>query len=181
MRLALLFSPLAFCWLPRLLSHWRGSRTVPWTLVLRLLATAELRLYWTFLPHLIILRTIWSEWTWPRWSPLAWSRMSLERIVGTRNLPATHYTIIVLMEHDWYCTGVVGVKQQSCWGVLWLFKRPQVSLLEKQRNRQHDIWCLMTNTWANRVAIVSSVITKIFNPCKYWMVTIQPSVAVMFS
>ncbi len=26
----------------------------------------------------------------------------------------------------------------------------------------------------NRVAIVSSVITKIFNPCKYWTVTIQP-------
>jgi hypothetical protein len=26
----------------------------------------------------------------------------------------------------------------------------------------------------NRVAIVKSVITKIFNPSKYWMVTIQP-------
>jgi hypothetical protein len=26
----------------------------------------------------------------------------------------------------------------------------------------------------NRVAIVNSVITKIFNPCKYGMVTIQP-------
>jgi hypothetical protein len=51
-----------------------------------------------------------------------------------------------------------------------------VSPLEKQRNGQHDIWCLITNTWANRVVIGSSVITKIFNPCKYWTVTTQPSV-----
>jgi hypothetical protein len=42
-------------------------------------------------------------------------------------------------------------------------------------NRQHDIWCLITNIWANRVAIVSSVITKIFTPCKYWTVTTPPS------
>ncbi len=48
----------------------------------------------------------------------------------------------------------------NCWGVLWFFKRQQVSLLEKQRNRQHDIWCLITNTWPNRVAAVSSVITR---------------------
>ncbi len=64
------------------------------------------------------------------------------------------------MEFDWYCTGVVGMKHQSCWGVLWFFKRPQVSLLEKQRNRQHDIWCLITNTLENRVAIFSSVFTR---------------------
>ncbi len=61
------------------------------------------------------------------------------------------------MELDWYCTRVLGMKQQSCWGVLWVFKRPRVSPLEKQRNWQHDIWCLITNTLANRVAIVSSV------------------------
>jgi hypothetical protein len=41
-----------------------------------------------------------------------------------------------------------------------VFKRPQVSLLGKQRNRQHVMWCLITNTWATRVAIVSSVITR---------------------
>jgi hypothetical protein len=35
-----------------------------------------------------------------------------------------------------------------------------VSPLEKQRNRQHDICCLVTNTWANRVAIVSFVTTR---------------------
>ncbi len=56
-------------WLPRQPSHWSGSQTVPWPLVLRLLANAELQLYWTSLPSLIILRTIWSEWTRSRWSP----------------------------------------------------------------------------------------------------------------
>ncbi len=84
--------------------------------------------------------------------------------------------IIAIMELDWYCTGLLGMKQQSCWGVLWFFKSPQVSPLEKQRNWQHEIWYLRTNTQANRVKIVSSVITKIFNLCKYWMVTTQPSV-----
>ncbi len=45
-------------WLPRLLSHWSGGRTVPLTLVLRLLASAELRLYHTSFPCLIVSRTI---------------------------------------------------------------------------------------------------------------------------
>ncbi len=31
--------------------------------------SAELRLYRSSLPRLIIVRTIWSEWTQPRWSP----------------------------------------------------------------------------------------------------------------
>jgi hypothetical protein len=47
---------------------------------------------------------------------------------------------------------------------------------EKQRNWQHVIWCLISSTQAIRVAIVSSVIMKIFNPYKRLMVTIQPSV-----
>ncbi len=64
------------------------------------------------------------------------------------------------MELDWYCTRAVDMKQQSWWGVLWFFKRPQVRLLEKQRNRQHHIWCLITNTRANRVAIFCSAITR---------------------
>jgi hypothetical protein len=63
------------------------------------------------------------------------------------------------MELNWSCTGAVGVRQQSCWGVLWFFKRTQVSSLEKQRNWQHNLWLLITNTCANRVAIVSCVIT----------------------
>ncbi len=53
-------------WLPRLLSHWSGSQTVPLTLVMRLLASAELLLYWTSLSRLNVLRTIWYEWTRPR-------------------------------------------------------------------------------------------------------------------
>ncbi len=39
---------------------------------------------------------------------------------------------------------------------------------------------VITNTRANNVAIVSSVITKIFNTCQYWTVTTQPFVH-MFS
>ncbi len=77
------------------------------------------------------------------------------------------------MEINWYCTEVLGMKQQSCWGVLWFFKRSWVSPLEKQRNRQNDNWSLINNARANRVAIVSFVITKICNPCKHWMVTTQ--------
>jgi hypothetical protein len=50
----------------------------------------------------------------------------------------------------------------------------------KARKLQHDTWCLITNTQANRVAIVSSIIIKIFNSCKHWTVTIQPAVF-MFS
>jgi hypothetical protein len=33
----------------------------------------------------------------------------------------------------------VGKKQQSCYGILWVSKRPQMSPLEKQTNQQHDI------------------------------------------
>ncbi len=47
---------------------------------------------------------------------------------------------------------------------------------EKAKNWHHDIWCLIANTQANRVAIVNSAITKIFNPCKHWTVKIQHSV-----
>jgi hypothetical protein len=43
------------------------------------------------------------------------------------------------MELDWYNNGMLGMRQQSCWGVLWFFKRPQVNPLEKQRNQHHDI------------------------------------------
>jgi hypothetical protein len=66
------------------------------------LASAELWLYRTSLPHLIVSRTIWSEWTRPRWSPLAWFRMSFEGIVGTRNLLATLVTLSLQL---WNSTG----------------------------------------------------------------------------
>jgi hypothetical protein len=57
------------------------------------------------------------------------------------------------------------MRQHSCWGILWFFKRPQVRPLEKQRNQHHDIWCLITNIQADRIATFSSVITMIFDPC----------------
>jgi hypothetical protein len=96
------------------------------------------------------------------------------------NLPTTLMTdtVIVFMELDWYCTGATGMKQQSCWGVLWFFKRPQVSPLERQRIRQRDFWCLITNTRANRVEIVSSIITRYLTLAKHRMFTIHLSVFV---
>ncbi len=54
MRVALYLAHWLPIWLPRLLSHWSGSRTVPWPSVLRLLASAKLQLYQTSLPRLII-------------------------------------------------------------------------------------------------------------------------------
>ncbi len=58
---------------------------------------------------------------------------------------------------------------KSSWGVLWFlwfFKMPQVSPLEKQRNRQHVIRCLIKYIWANRVANCQFRNHKeIFNPC----------------
>jgi hypothetical protein len=58
MRVALYLAHCPPIWLPRLLSHWSSSQTVPLTLVLRLLASAELWLFRTSLPGLIISRTI---------------------------------------------------------------------------------------------------------------------------
>ncbi len=111
-------------WLPRLPSQWSGSRTVPTTLVLRFLASAELWRYWTSLPGLIISRTIWSEWTLPRWSPFgllqdgAW--------VHSRNLQYPGYSrdpIIAIMELDWDCTDMLTMRHQ-CWrGLLWIFQK----------------------------------------------------------
>ncbi len=49
-RIAHFFGPLTPIWLPQLLSHLSGGRTVPWPLDLRLLASAELLLYQTSLP-----------------------------------------------------------------------------------------------------------------------------------
>ncbi len=95
-------------WLPRLLFHWSSSQTVPLTLVLRLLASAELLLYWTSLPCRIISRTIWSAWTQSRWSPLAWSRMSLECIVETPNIPLL----------SWHCPCNLRVRPVLHWPVI---------------------------------------------------------------
>jgi hypothetical protein len=77
------------------------------------------------------------------------------------------------MELDWYCTGMLGIGHQSCLGILWSLKR-LLSSLGKQRNPCQDVWFLIVNIQANRISNVSSVITKIFNPYKYWTVTSQP-------
>jgi hypothetical protein len=85
-------SPRPPIWPSWLLSHWSSSQTVPLTLVLRLLASAELWLYWTNLPpnhlenHLIIVDSI-------KMIPLGLKQDVLEHIVGTHNLPATLVTL----------------------------------------------------------------------------------------
>jgi hypothetical protein len=122
---------------------------------------------------------LWSSWEPSDLSgldeddpPLAWCRMSFERIVGTviSRLFSRHY-------HCNYGTWLVlhwSVRYKATkMGVSMVFQEAKVYPLKKQRNWQHGFWCLITNTRANRVGIVSSVITKIFNPCKYWT---QPSV-----
>jgi hypothetical protein len=78
-----------------------------------------------------------------------------------QNVPWAHSsdTVIVIMELDWYCTGAVGMKQQSCWRGSMVFQEATSEPDGKLRNRQYVIWCLITNTQANRVAIVGSVIT----------------------
>ncbi len=48
--------------------------------------------------------------------------------------------------------GIHIIKQQNCWGILW------VEPAGKEGNQQHDIWCLIKIIWANRVAIFDSVI-----------------------
>ncbi len=93
-------------------------------------------------------------------------------MVGTRNIPDTLVTLSLQL---WYCAGMLGVRHQSWWGVLW-FSKGHLKPLGRQRNPCHDIWFLINKIQANRVAIDSSVITKIFNPCKYWTVKIQPFV-----
>jgi hypothetical protein len=146
-------------WLPRLLSDW-SDRKVPLTLVLRLLASAELRIYRTSLPRLIVLKTISSL---PLW-------LDAGCPLRTHNLPATRNYGTQLVRHRH-----VKYEATKLLGVFYGFiKRPLLSLLEKQRNRHHDVWFLIINIQVNGVSIVRSVITKIFNPCKYWTVTVQP-------
>ncbi len=77
------------------------------------------------------------------------------------------------MELNWYCTDMLEMRHQ-CWcGLLWIFKRVLVSPLGRQKSPCQSVWFLIVNIQANRVAFVSSVITKKFNPSKYWSVTIQ--------
>ncbi len=72
------------------------------------------------------------------------------------------------MDLDWYCTDMLKVRHQCRSGLLWTF-----SSLKRQRNpfSPFDFTCFTFRQ--NKVAIVSSVIANIFNPSKYWTVTIQ--------
>ncbi len=87
-----LFDPLAPRLAASVVAHWGGNQTVLWPLVLRLLASAELCSTWPASPpdhresHLIWVDSI-------PMIPLAWSRMSLERPVGTRKFPTTLVTL----------------------------------------------------------------------------------------
>ncbi len=75
------------------------------------------------------------------------------------------------MELDWYCTRTFYMRQPKLLRGSMVFQKA-TSLMKRQRNRQNVIWCLTTSIWANRVAIVSSVITNIINPCKHSMVMV---------
>ncbi len=111
MRVALSLAHCPHIWLPQLLSHWSGSQTVPVTLVLRLLASAELQLYQTSLPPPDHLENnlIWVDST--RMIPLSYCRMSYERLLGSHNFP-----IIAIMEFDWYCSWGYTWGHMGCWG-----------------------------------------------------------------
>ncbi len=91
------------------------------------------------------------------------------------------------MELDWYCTDMLEMRHQCWWGLLWIFKRLLVSPLGRQRSPHQNVWFLIVNIQANRVAIVSSVITHILTLASigpsqfnlFWM-TLFSSVLVLF-
>ncbi len=72
------------------------------------------------------------------------------------------------MELDCYCTDMLKVRHQSWWGLLWTF-----SSLKRQRSPCQYVRFHTFNIQANLVATVSSVIAKIFNHSKCWMVTVE--------
>ncbi len=66
------------------------------------------------------------------------------------------------MECDLYCTGWL-VWSNKVAGRFFLFQKAMSEPAGKEGNLQHDIRCLITNTWAKRVLIVNSVITRYLN------------------
>ncbi len=72
------------------------------------------------------------------------------------------------MDLDWYCTDMLKVRHLCRCGFLWSFRS-----LKRQRSPRQHVQFLTFNIQANRVTFVSSIITKIFNPSKCCMVTIQ--------
>jgi hypothetical protein len=79
------------------------------------------------------------------------------------------------MELDWFCTCVLKVRHQYLMRAFMNYS----ACWRSQKGSHLHIKCPTFNTQANRVAIFCSVITKIFNRCKYWMVTFQPYTSVL--
>ncbi len=101
--------------------------------------------------------------------------MSLERILETHNLLAT---LMKLSWQLWNSTGTaLAIRHEATKGAggfygflkghVWACWKNSAARLLMPHEITHG---------QNRVAVVNSVITKIFNPCKYWTVTIQPFV-----
>jgi hypothetical protein len=64
--------------------------------------------------------------------------MSLEHIVGARNISAALKKLSLLLKNS-TCTALCGgKKQQSCWRVLWVPKAT-IEPAGKEGNIQHDI------------------------------------------
>ncbi len=72
------------------------------------------------------------------------------------------------MDLDWYCIDMLKKRHQCRCGILWTF-----SSLKRQRSPHQYVWFHTFNFRQNKVVIVISVISKILNPSKCWMVTIQ--------
>jgi hypothetical protein len=81
------------------------------------------------------------------------------------------------MELNWYCIEVIGMKQQAA-GEFYGFSRGHkwAGWKSKETNSMTSDASEQTPGQIHRVAIVNSVITKILNPYKHWMVMIQPLV-----
>jgi hypothetical protein len=71
------------------------------------------------------------------------------------------------------------MKQQAAGG-FFRFQEATSEPTEKKGNLHHDIWCHITNTWANRVAIAICN-HKIVNPCKSRLVNFCASVLFMYN
>jgi hypothetical protein len=139
-------------------AHLSGSPTVPWPFVWD---------YWHLLsftlpdqpppPDRLETHLIWVDSI--KVIPLACCRMSLECLVGTRKFPTTLVTLSLqfrtrLVLH-WCIKSKASVLVRAFmhYSACWRSKKALVS-----------IRCLTINTRANRVAIVYSVIARIFNP-----------------
>jgi hypothetical protein len=125
---ALLFGPLAPCLAASAIAYLSSNWAVSWPLVLRLLAFAELCSTGPASPpehlenHLIWVDSI-------KVIPLACCRMSLERLVGSRNFPTTLVTLSLQLWNYWFCTGVLQVRHPCFMRAF----HELFSLLEKQK------------------------------------------------